>query len=116
MLVVIAIGFGFAYWNHKEAEHKATVAAAQARYAKFKSANDELDLLIESETEALGAFRSFGRMQRAKAMPSSDPSSRRAATALRSRDAERVTVSSPKVVKPLCRDEGCRIGDLARGP
>lgn len=55
-LVVITVGFGFAYWNHKQVEHKAAVAAARARYAKFKSASDKLVLLSEPDTEAWDAY------------------------------------------------------------
>lgn len=54
-LVVIMVAFGFTYWNHREAEHKARIAAAQARYAKYKSASDKL-VLGEQETEAWNAY------------------------------------------------------------
>lgn len=55
-LVVIAVGFGFLYWNHKEAKHKGAVAAAQARYTTLNSASEKLDPVSESETESSDAY------------------------------------------------------------
>ena len=57
-LVVGAVTFALIRWNHREAEHKASIAAAQSRYTKFKSAIDNLDQLYESQ---MGAWEAYNR-------------------------------------------------------